>query len=211
MLVRDRPLSINLFKAESRSHQVAQLPAVQIGASASNESKSITNVIAGRDLQVFEFEFPFAFKLWLPISPTLPVRPRTVVGQWGQDVIDHGVFGMVTENCVEPAFARVLRPKLEDFANVFGVLHMALSLKDQRDSNEGPKLCRSYCKVGIATGISYLPAGGWGPKCSGTLGRLSVPIWCNFPKNRLLAQNRSRNPLQSQNQAGKQKCPPESN
>jgi hypothetical protein len=137
VLVRDRPLSFNLFEAKSRSHQVAQLPAVRIGASASNESKCITKVIAGRDVQVFKFEFPFAFKLWLPISPTLSVRLRTVVGQWGQDVIDHGVYAMMTENFVEPAFARVLRPKLEDFADVFGVLHMVSSLKEQRASNKG--------------------------------------------------------------------------
>ena len=125
MLMHDRPLSINLFEAEGCSHQVTQLPAVWIGASASNESECIPNVLAGRDVQVFKFELAFAFKLWLPISPALPVRHRTVVGNWGQDVIDHDVFGMMTENFVEPAFARVLRPKIEDFANVFGVLHMA--------------------------------------------------------------------------------------
>jgi hypothetical protein len=100
--------------------------------------KFITIVIARRDFKVFNFEFPLIFNLWLPISPTLSVRLRTVVGQWGQDVIDHGVYAMMTENFVEPAFARVLRPKLEDFADVFGVLHMVSSLKEQRASNKGP-------------------------------------------------------------------------
>ena len=93
-----------------------------------------------------QVRIPLRSQALAPISPTLPVLLRTVVGQWGEDVIDHGVFGMVTENFVEPAFARVLRPKLEDFANVFGVLHMASSLKDPWYSNEGPKLRRSYCK-----------------------------------------------------------------
>jgi hypothetical protein len=146
VLVRDRPVSINLFEAESRSHQVAQLPAVRISASASNESKCKTKVIAGRDVQLFKFEIDFTFKLWLPISPALPVRLRTVVGQWGQDVIDDGVFGMTIENFVEPTFARVLRPKLEDFANVFGVLHMTSSLKEQRASNQGPTVYRSVLR-----------------------------------------------------------------
>jgi hypothetical protein len=50
---------------------------------------------------------------------------------------------MTAENFVEPAFARVLRPKLEDFADVFGVLHMVSSLNAQRTSNEDSKVYRS--------------------------------------------------------------------
>jgi hypothetical protein len=50
---------------------------------------------------------------------------------------------MTTENFVEPAFARVLRPKLKDFANVFGVLHVVSSLNAQKTSNEEPTVYRS--------------------------------------------------------------------
>jgi len=173
VLVRDRPLSINLFEAESRSHQVAQLPAVRIGASAPDESKCITDLIAGREVQVFKFEFAFAFKLWLPITPARPVRLTTLVGQRGQNVIDHGVFGMMTENLTEPAFARVLSPKLEDFTNVFGVLHIASSLNEQRASKNARQYTDQSCKVGYCLRMLFGPT--WNNQLLSELTTRQVP------------------------------------
>lgn len=115
MLVSYRPSPVDLFQAEGRSHQIAQLPAIRAGTSASDESKCTTDVITYRDMHIFKVKFVFEF--WLPVSPARPVRLRIFIGQWGQDIVDYGVLGVPTENFIEPALTRVLRPKLEDFAN----------------------------------------------------------------------------------------------
>lgn len=128
--MRDRPLSANLLKAKGRSHQITQLSAVWTGASASDFSEGVTNLISRRDVQVFQVEFALALKLWLPVAPTRAVRLSAFVKHWRQNIVDHRVRSMMAQHFIQSALARVLCPEFEYGANVIEILHVVSTLND---------------------------------------------------------------------------------